>query len=597
LRLRLFWKLGLSYLALLLLALTAVYVETSRIWGENFLESTYRHLESLVRVGEGSPPNVTDLESLSDWARWLSGSGARVTVVASDGTVLADSDEVPARMANHSGRPEIREAFIAGRGRSSRFSETIHTNLVYLAVREPWGPGPPVVLRLSEPLGRVNEAMAEVRAPLLTLSLLTLVVGGLSSFLVSRSFSTRVRRLEAFSHRVAAGDFSPAPVANRRDELDDLQVSLNETVLRLSESMSSLAQERNQSAAILSSMSEGVAVVDEEERILYSNPAFRRALQASRAASSEGRRLVEVTRETEILAMVQEVLGKGERMEAEIATAGLKPRHFLVRAAPVGDVERAGAVLVVLDITEIRRLERVRRDFVANVSHELRTPLTAIQGFAETLLRGALEEPENNRRFVEIIRDHAARLARLTEDLLKLSRIEAGKLEIELRPISVRVVIDACADTVRLKVNEKRQTLTVLVDEPSPVAMADSHALADVLRNLLDNAIQYTPDDGNIEIRVSAAADEVWIAVRDDGIGIPSTSHDRIFERFYRVDAARSRKVGGTGLGLSISRHLVEAMGGRIKLESQLGKGSTFTVCLPLERRKETEGHQGVTAY
>lgn len=580
-RLRLFWKLGLSYLALLLFALTAVYLYTSRIWEENFIASTYRHLEALVRVAEGRPPDVSDPEALAVWTRWLAESGARVTLIASDGTVLSDSDEDPARMVNHSGRPEIREAFAAGRGRSSRFSETIQMDLVYLAVREPWGPSPPVILRLAEPLGRVNEAMAEVRTPLLTVSLLALAVGGLMSLLVSRSFSTRVSRLMAFSTRVARGDFSPALVARSRDELDDLQVSLNETVKRLAESMTSLAQERNQSAAILSSMSEGVAVVDGEERILYSNPAFRRALQAVGESASEGRRLVEVTRETEILDMVQEVLQRGERMEAEIATTGLKPRHFLVRAAPVGNEEGAGAVLVVLDITEIRRLERVRRDFVANVSHELRTPLTAIQGFAETLLRGALEEPENNRRFVEIIRDHASHLARLTEDLLKLSRIEAGKLELELRPIAVGIVIDQCADTARLKVNEKRQTLTVTVDTPSPVVMADSHALADVLRNLLDNAAQYTPEGGHIEIRVDADEDEVRIAVRDDGIGIPSASHDRIFERFYRVDAARSRKVGGTGLGLSISRHLVKAMGGDIQLESRLGEGSTFTIRLP----------------
>jgi two-component system phosphate regulon sensor histidine kinase PhoR len=326
-------------------------------------------------------------------------------------------------------------------------------------------------------------------------------------------------------------------------------------------------------------MSEGVAVVDREERIRYSNPAFRRALQRGGEQSLEGKRLVEVTRQSEILAMVEGVRKGGERMEAEIATAGLKPRTFLVRAAPAGE---RGAVLVVLDITEIRRLERVRRDFVANVSHELRTPLTAIQGFAETLLRGALDEPENSRRFVEIIRDHAFRLARLTEDLLKLSRAEAGQLDLDVRPIAVGSVVAECAETARLKVAEKRQTLTVSVGDSSPLARADSHALLDVLRNLLDNAIQYTPENGHITIRVSVAdTNEVRIAVTDDGIGIPVGSHDRIFERFYRVDAARSRKVGGTGLGLSISKHLVDGMGGRIELESQLGRGSTFTVVLP----------------
>jgi two-component system phosphate regulon sensor histidine kinase PhoR len=285
-----------------------------------------------------------------------------------------------------------------------------------------------------------------------------------------------------------------------------------------------------------------------------------------------------------ILYPFQKVLRGGEKMEAEIATTGLKGRHFLVRAVPVGE---AGAVIVVLDITEIRRLERARRDFVANVSHELRTPLTAIQGFAETLLRGALDEPENNRRFVEIIRDHASGLGRLTEDLLKLSHIESGKLDLEIRPRSVRAILDECAEPARLKAAEKHQTLTIAAGEPPPLVLADPHALRDVLRNLLDNALQYTPEGGHIDIQVSAHASqesdesEVRIAVQDDGIGIPAASHERIFERFYRVDAARSRKVGGTGLGLAIAKQLAEAMGGRIEVESELSKGSKFTVVLP----------------
>lgn len=217
---------------------------------------------------------------------------------------------------------------------------------------------------------------------------------------------------------------------------------------------------------------------------------------------------------------------------------------------------------------------------MANVSHELRTPLTAIQGFAETLLRGALDEPENNRRFVEIIREHAARLGRLTEDLLKLSQIESGTMDLELRPVSLRAVIDPCADAARLRTDEKRQTLAIDVADPPPLVLADAPALQDVLRNLLDNAIQYTPEGGHIHIRARGGR-EVEITVEDDGIGIPAVSHDRIFERFYRVDAARSRKVGGTDLGLAIAKHLVEAMGGRIELESALGKGSKFTVVLP----------------
>jgi two-component system phosphate regulon sensor histidine kinase PhoR len=424
----------------------------------------------------------------------------------------------------------------------------------------------------------VKQAAGEIRPPLAVPLLAAALIGGAVAYVYSRRFSARISRLKSFLARVEKGDYSDEPRAGTVGELAELQALLDNAVARMRESTRFREDERSESAAILASMTEGVAVVDREQHIRYSNPAFRRALHTGGEESLEGRRLVEVTRQSEILAMVEGVRKGGERMEAEIATAGLKPRTFLVRAAPLGD---GGAVLVVLDITEIRRLERVRRDFVANVSHELRTPLTAIQGFAETLLRGALDEPENSRRFVEIIRDHTWRLARLTEDLLKLSRIEAGKLEVELRPIPVASVVEQCAETARLKLTEKRQSLEVTVSEPPPLVMADSHALLDVLRNLLDNAIQYTPEEGHIAIRVSVNGEnEVRIAVEDDGIGILASSHDRIFERFYRVDAARSRKVGGTGLGLSISKHLVEGMGGRIELESQLGRGSTFTVVL-----------------
>ncbi|HJS75368.1 MAG TPA: ATP-binding protein [Vicinamibacteria bacterium] len=577
--LRPFGKLPFIYLGLLLLALAGVYVETLRAWRASALEAAYRQLSTIARLAESRSPSSADRDSLAAWAEWVSESGARVTIIGRDGTVLADSDENPAVMENHGDRPEVKAAWAEGRGRALRRSQTVRQELAYLAVRVSWPTVGPVVLRIAIPLRSVNETASEIRTPLAAPLLLAALVGGAVAVTYSRRFTARVARLRSFLARVAEGDYSDEPEIGAGDELAELQASLDEAVARIRESTRFREDERSQSAAILASMSEGVAVVDREQRIRYSNPAFRRALHAVGEESFEGRRLVEVTRQSEILAMVEGVRRGGERMEAEIGTAGLKPRTFLVRAAPAAD---AGAVLVVLDITEIRRLERVRRDFVANVSHELRTPLTAIQGFAETLLRGALDEPENSRRFVEIIRDHAWRLARLTEDLLKLSRIEAGKLEVELRPIGVASVVEQCAETARLKLTEKHQSLEVSICEPAPLAMADSHALLDVLRNLLDNAIQYTPEEGHIAIRVSLSGEkEVRIAVQDDGIGIPSSSHDRIFERFYRVDAARSRKVGGTGLGLSISKHLVDGMGGRIELESQLGRGSTFTVVLP----------------
>jgi two-component system phosphate regulon sensor histidine kinase PhoR len=237
---------------------------------------------------------------------------------------------------------------------------------------------------------------------------------------------------------------------------------------------------------------------------------------------------------------------------------------------------------VLHDISELRRLERVRRDFVANVSHEFKTPLTAIQGFAETLLGGALDDAAHRRHFVEIIREHSTRLARLTDDLLKLSSIEAGKLELEFAPVNVAALVESCAETTRMKAEHKQLALTIECSDESLRVRGDARRLAEVLQNILDNAVQYTPPGGSITVCASVEGRSARIAVTDTGIGIPHDEQQRIFERFYRVDAARSREAGGTGLGLSIAKHLAEAHGGRIEVQSEVGRGSTFSILLPL---------------
>lgn len=578
-RLKLFWKLGLSYLLLLLLALVVVYLYTVRVLERNFLESTYSSLESLVRLAESRPPDVDDADGLQAWTTWLARSGARVTVVANDGVVLAESDEDPLTMDNHARRPEIREALERGVGRAERFSNTVKRDMVYLAVRSDWGQGSPVVLRVSRAQVQVNAAIAEVRGPMASISLVVLMAGGMLSLVFSRLFSERIRRLQMFSRRVSEGDFRPAPAEMAGDELSELSSTLNETAERLSSTIASLEEERNQSRALLSSMAEGVAVVDREQRIRFANRTFRDELWDGIASDGiEGRPLTEVAGHPRLLSMVSRVLETGERAEGEISTTGSESQDLLVRVASAGD---QGAVVVLLDITDIRRLERVRRDFVANVSHELKTPLTAIQGFAETLLSGALDEPENSRRFATIIRDHANRLGRITDDLLKLSRIEAGKLDVDVKSVAVREIVNGCVELSKFRAQEKKLSVELDLSDDALSVLAEPNALAEVLQNLIDNAIQYTPDGRRIIIRSEAGGSVVRLSVIDDGIGIPAESHDRIFERFYRVDAARSRSVGGTGLGLSISKHLVESMGGTLTVTSTLGQGSAFTVTLP----------------
>jgi two-component system phosphate regulon sensor histidine kinase PhoR len=418
-------------------------------------------------------------------------------------------------------------------------------------------------------------------------ALIILLLTGAISLLFSRSFSTRVRRLEEFSRRLAAGNFQPIEPADRRDELASLARAMNETAERLAQTFRSLTDERNRTTAILESMIEGVAVVGPDERVVFSNSAFAQILSSGglETSSAPGRLLVELVRQSDLLNTVRHVLASGQREESEVTVGTLRPRTFAVTATPVGGSEAAGtnlgAVLVLHDISELRRLERVRRDFVANVSHEFKTPLTAIQGFAETLLGGALEDTANRSRFVEIIRDHSVRLARLTDDLLKLSQIEAGRLELDLRLVNISALVSSCVETVQFQAEKKRQTIAVHCSPDLPAISADANRLREVLLNLMENAVQYTHSGGRIEVAAETRDGEAVITVADNGIGIPQTEQQRIFERFYRVDAARSREAGGTGLGLSIARHIVEAHGGRIWLESNLGEGSRFHFSVP----------------
>ena len=576
-RLRLFWKLALTYLLLLVLVLLAVDVYTARALRRDYLRAAYEQLDSLARLAVAQPPPFENPAALGAWAARLGRSGARVTVVAADGAVLADSEHDPATMENHAGRPEIRQALAQAEGRAVRYSDTVNRELVYLAFRYPRDQQ--TVIRLALRLAEIDAALADFRWRLWTASLVVLFLAGGLSLLFSHSLARRIERLKEFSRRVAGGDFRPLPAEGAGDELAELARALNETAQQLEHTIGSLTEERNRSAAILGSMVEGVAVIAADERLVFCNQAFCRAVAA--AASCEGRRVAEIIREAELLALVRRVLARGEEARAEIEVRAEAPRSFMVTAAPIRADASTGAVLVLHDISELRRLERVRRDFVANVSHEFKTPLTAIQGFAETLLGGALDDPKNSRRFLEIIREHAARLGRLTDDLMKLSLIEAGKLEMEFRAVPVADVVNPCVETARLRAAPKQLTLVVEVPGDLPPVRGDARRLQEVLQNLLDNAVQYTPAGGRIRVQAERREAEVVIAVSDTGIGIPHAEQERIFERFYRVDAARSREVGGTGLGLSIAKHLVEAHGGRLSVESDVGRGSTFRVFLP----------------
>ncbi len=421
-----------------------------------------------------------------------------------------------------------------------------------------------------------------------------LVATGLALWLgLWKRFSRRVAELKQSARRLATADFRPTPADSSRDDLAELRDAMNAAAAGLEARTGALTQARDRWTAILRGMVEGIAVIGAGERVAFCNDTFSEIIGMS-AARAEGRPILEVVRQPEVLDLIRRGLAGEEGLRGEMEVGGARRRVFGVTVSPVpgspeettGDapIRPIGAVAVLHEITELRRLEQVRRDFVANVSHELKTPLTSIQGFAETLLGGALDDRVNSRRFAEIIRDHALRLSRITDDLLKLSRIEAGKLEPEFQTVPAKELIERAIEAARPRAEAKRLALR-LADAPETLRLrGDPNLLREVLDNLLANAIQYTPEGGRIEVSAAEEQGCGAIAVTDTGIGIPEAEQERIFERFYRVDAARSRELGSTGLGLSIARHIVEAHGGRIEVKSEVGEGSRFSFSIPLDR-------------
>ncbi len=586
-RAKFFWRLGLAYLALLACVLIAVDLYSARVVRSHARRSANEQLTALMNLGMSRPPSVSAGPEVQEWAEWLGKSGARVTILGSSGNVLADSASVAnaTSEANQTG-PEVQEALANGAGHA------VDSTRGVVSRAQRWQPasGPTEIIRLELPLTQIDFSLGELRERLLVSFLITLLAGVALSLIFARFFFERVKRLRNFSRRIARGDFHPEPAEGPRDELSELAESMNQTAAHLEREIRLLSSERNRASAILRSMVEGVAVVDAQERLVFWNRAFSEVLSLQ-SATNEGSPLIEVVRSSDLLGLIRRALQGEEGLQSDIAMGIVQPQNFSVTAAPVKALESdrsgpadkpSGAVVVLHDVTELRRLERVRQDFVANVSHEFKTPLTAIQGFAETLLAGALDDPKNNRRFLEIIREHAARLARVTDDLLKLARIEAGKLELEFFPVGLQDLIEGCTETTLLKASRKKISFNVELSAGLPSIRGDASLLHDVLQNLLDNAIQYTPSDGHVRVEASAGAHEATVTVSDSGIGIPLADQERIFERFYRVDAARSREAGGTGLGLSIAKHIVEAHGGRLWVESAVGRGSKFSFSIPL---------------
>jgi two-component system, OmpR family, phosphate regulon sensor histidine kinase PhoR len=510
----------------------------------------------------------------------------RYTVIAADGHVLADSKHDPSNMDNHRGRPEVMAAAKDGFGVASRFSRTLGVSLMYVAI--------PVIkegreagfVRTAVPLNQIATRRAATRRSVVLGMLIPVVASLLLGFVVARSFTHPLLTMTDAARAIATGDYDHRLRIGRRDEIGALAEAMNQMTVQLKTQIDTITGDRNKTFAILAGMVEGVIAVDREERIVHVNGAAAAILGVD-VKNAQGRRIWEVTRVVEVREALTEAMKTSRVRVSEVRIPTPKKDHVIqIIAAPLRGPDEVleGAVVVLHDVSDLRLLESVRRDFVANISHELKTPLAAIRGLVETLVDDQGMDDETRHRFTGKIRDQAMRLSNIVSDLLTLSRLESPPGQIQFEPLDLR---EAVAESYRAQVHEaetKRVDLEAHV-APEPIVIeGDGEALRELVDNLLSNAIKYTPEGGRVDLRLGTEGAQAVLTIEDTGIGIAPEDQGRVFERFYRVDKARSRQLGGTGLGLSIVKHVALAHGGNVSLRSSPGRGSTFRVQIPLRR-------------
>ncbi|MBI4231064.1 MAG: PAS domain-containing protein [Planctomycetes bacterium] len=512
-------------------------------------------------------------------------TGTRLTIVREDGSVVADSREDAALMENHRDRPEIAQARDEGFGISLRHSRTVRERMMYAALPL-WRDGALAgFVRTALPLHSIDARRSHIRRAVWTGTAFAALAALLPAFLLARRVTGPARTMTRAAQSIARGEGARDLPLDAPGEIGALARALRDMDGELQTRMRTLSSERNQLRDVFSGMTEGIVAIDRDEKVTHLNAAAERSLQAS-AAEAKGRPLWEVTRLREVCDAAARALRDGAPIAAQIRISGpSRERTIDLRAVPLrgADGTTSGAVVVLDDVTELRRLETVRRDFVANVSHEIKTPVTALRGTVETILDDPAMPPERQRRFLERAKEQALRLTALVTDLLALARAESATGEIARVPLDARSPVQETLDALRAEAEGKRHALTADLP-PSPLAvLAEGEALRQIAGNLLDNAIKYTPEGGSIRVRLAADGNHALLEVSDNGIGIEPRDQERIFERFYRVDKSRGRDTGGTGLGLSIVRHLALALGGEVSVESAPGRGSVFRVRIPLE--------------
>lgn len=586
---RLFLKLFAVYAGLIVLAVAACSAIVAGWQEDQLVEQVRRRLrDSAILLRDDLQQRLLS-DSRDSLQRKIQDLGqqtdTRFTVLDAEGTVLADSEQPSlaevAKMSNHLGRPEFIQAGHSGDGFSRRLSPTMRVPYFYYAVSIESDQQTIGYVRAAQPSTAIAAQASELRRLILLAGIGVGLAGLAATFLLTRRIVQPIRDLTTAVEQMTVGE-SPGRVGiNSSDEVGTLARAFERMFERLGKRESALRESADRQSTVLSGMNEGVLAVDNNQRVLFANVAAGDMLGFKPDQAKE-RSLLELVRSNDLHEIAQRAQTTELLAESEIEWQAETLRTLDVNAAPLPGDPCPGVVLVMHDITELKRLEGLRQQFVANVSHELKTPLSSIKAYTETLLNGALDDTEHAQHFLSRIDDQADRLHELIIDLLALARIESGQATIERTAISLPRIIDACLTDYEARAEAAEIALLAKVADNAKDVFADEESLRQILNNLIDNALKYTPDGGTITVLSREEADQAVIEVSDTGPGIDHAHHERLFERFYRVDKARSRELGGTGLGLAIVKHLCNAMDGTVSIESTPGEGSTFRVRLPL---------------
>ncbi len=585
---RILWQLFPTYLFITFTAIFAVGWYSLNSLRNFYYDRTTEDLKTRAWMIEqqviNSSPSL-DSKTLISLSRALgSKTNTRITIIAPSGRVLGDSHEDPLRMNDHSDRPEFKPAVQGKIGKSIRFSNTLKERMMYLAVPLIHKNKIIGVVRTSIPVTFIDHELRSIEIKIASAGLLIGFLAAGISLIISRRISRPIEKMKFAAESISKGEWKEAlSIQSDSIEISALADAFNQMLGQLDERIRTITNQRNESEAVLSSMAEGVLALDAHEHVISMNSAAAKLIGVN-PGEAEGRPIQEVVRNPSLLKFVSQTLRGKENAETDFAFGNENEKHLQANGAVLqgNQGQAVGAVIVLNDITRIRRLETIRRDFVANVSHELKTPITLIKGFVETLLSGALENREEAERFLKIIEAQVDRLNAIIDDLLSLSRLEQdpGSSKMALEEVEIKDILNSAIRDCELKASKTNSSILLKCDE-NIRASVNPPLLTQAVINLVDNALKYSEPESNVEVEVSRNESEIIIGVQDWGCGIDSKHLTRLFERFYRVDQARSRKLGGTGLGLAIVKHIAQAHHGKVSVESTPGKGSRFSIHLP----------------